>query len=61
MLVEDPIKARLLILLDMTIKLNINGDVRSGEFPWIETEPIIRDFDLITVDNFLLENSISIA
>jgi hypothetical protein len=39
----------------------INSDVVSWELPGVEVEPVIRHLDLVSIDNFLLENAISIS
>ena len=51
----------LLILSDITIELNIHCDVVSRELPGIKVKPVIRDFDLVTIDNLLLEDTISVS
>jgi trehalose-6-phosphatase len=33
----------------------------SGELPRVKVEPVIWDFDLITIDNFLLEDTVSVT
>jgi hypothetical protein len=33
----------------------------SGEFPGVEIKPVIGHFDLVAIDNLLLENTISIS
>ena len=32
-----------------------------GELPGVEVEPVIRNLDLISIDNFLLEDTVSVA
>ena len=48
------------VSVDLTIELNIDGDVMAWEFPWIEVQPIIRDFHLITIHNLLLEDTVPV-
>lgn len=33
----------------------------SGEFPRVEVKPVIRDLDLVSINDLLLENTISIS
>ena len=33
----------------------------SRELPGVEIEPVIRNLDLISIDNFLLEDTVSVA
>ena len=40
---------------------NLNSDIMAREFPWIKVKPIVGDFDLISVDDFLLENTVSVS
>lgn len=51
----------LLVLSHITIKLDVHCDVVSRELPGVEVEPVIRDLDLVPIDNFLLEDAISIT
>lgn len=39
----------------------INDDIMSRELPWIEVQPIVRDLDLISIYDFLLENTITVS
>ena len=39
----------------------INCDVVPGELPGIKVKPVVRHLNLIPIDNFLLENTISIS
>jgi len=64
-------------LVDIAVKLNlksqpssevlerasthIDRDVVSGEFPWVKVKPVVRNLDLITIDNLLLEDAIAIT
>ena len=50
-----------LVLPDVSIELNVNGDVMSGKLPGIEIEPVIRYLNLITIDDLLFEDTIFIA
>lgn len=40
---------------------HINDNIVSGKLPRIEVQPIVRNLDLISVDNLLLEDTISIS
>lgn len=39
----------------------IDSNVVSWELPGVEVKPVIRHLDLVSIDNFLLENAISIS
>ena len=41
--------------------MNVHGDIVSGKFPRVEVQPIVRYLYLISVDNFLLKDTISIT
>ena len=41
--------------------MDVNSHVMSRKFPGIEVEPIIRDFNLKTVNELLLEYSVPIT
>lgn len=40
---------------------NIHNDIVSWKFPGIEVKPVIRNLNLVSVHNFLLENTIAIS
>ena len=40
---------------------DIHGDIMSGKFPRIKVEPVIGHFNLIAIDNLLLEDTIPIS
>ena len=46
---------------DITVELNVYGDVMSGKFPRVEVQPIVRDLYLKTVDDFLLKDTVSVT
>jgi hypothetical protein len=68
---------RILVFSDMAIELNletismfrscgrgetyIHNDIVSWKFPRIEVKPVIRNLNLVSVHNFLLENTIAIS
>ena len=39
----------------------IYNDIMSGEFPRIEIEPVIGNFNLVAINNLLLENTIAVS
>lgn len=39
----------------------INRDVVAGELPGVKVQPIVGNLNLVTVDDFLLEDSVSVA
>ena len=45
----------------MTVELNVHSDIVSGELPRVEVQPIIWYFYLVSVDNLLLEDTISVT
>lgn len=51
----------LLVLANVAIKLNVYRNVMSRKLPRIQVEPIVGHFDLISVDDILLENSVPVA
>lgn len=40
---------------------HVHGDVLSGELPGVEVKPVIRHFNLIAIDDLLLEDSVSVT
>ncbi len=46
---------------DITVELNVHCDIVPGKFPRIEIQPIIWNLDLVSVDNLLLEDAISVT
>lgn len=46
---------------DMTIELNVHSDIVPREFPRVEVQPIIWYLYLISVDDFLLKDAVSIT
>ena len=45
----------------MTVELNVHGDIVSGKLPRVEVQPIVRDFYLISVNDFLFKDAISVT
>lgn len=39
----------------------VNRDIVAGELPGVKVQPIVGNFHLVTVDDFLLEDSVSVA
>ena len=54
-------QSNVLVSRDMTVELNVHRDIMPRKFPRIEVQPIIWYLYLVAVDNFLLENTISIS
>ncbi len=49
-------------MFNFTVETNFIIDIQARNFPRIsEIEPIIREFHLITIDNFLSEDSVSVT
>ena len=46
---------------DVTVELNVHSDVMPGEFPRVEVQPVIWYLYLVSVDNLLLKDTISVA
>lgn len=51
----------ILVSGDMTIELDVHSDIVPGKFPWVEVQPIVWYLYLVSVDDFLLEDAISIT
>lgn len=49
------------VLVHPAVELDIDRDIVSWEFPWVEVQPVVRDLDLIAVFNLLFEDTISIS
>lgn len=49
------------MLLYVSIELNVDSDVMSRKFPGVEVQPIVWDFNLITVDDLLFENTVLVS
>ena len=50
-----------LVFLNKAIELDVYGDVVPWKLPRVEVKPVIWDFDLIAVDDLLLEDSIFVS
>ena len=49
-------------LSDVTVEAHGVDDIRALNLPWIaELEPVVGDFNLLSVDNLLFEDSIIVA
>lgn len=48
-------------LVNVPVELDIDRDIVAREFPRIEVEPVIGNLDLVTVDDFLLKDTIAVA
>lgn len=46
---------------DVTVELNVHRDIVPGEFPRVEVQPIVWYLYLVSVDNLLLEDTISVT
>ena len=51
----------ILPLVGVAIELDVYGDFMAWELPWVEIKPIIRDLDLIAINDLLLEDTIAIS
>ena len=47
----------LLVFVDMPKELDVDSNVMTGELPWVEVKPVVRDFDLISINDFLFEDT----
>ena len=45
----------------VAVELDVNCDVVSLKFPWVEVEPVIWDFNLVSVNDLLLEDTVSVS
>lgn len=50
-----------LILPNVPIKLNLDCHVMTGEFPRIKVEPVIWNLHLVSIDDLLLEDAVSVS
>lgn len=39
----------------------VDGDIVTGELPGVKVQPVVRHFDLVTVNDFLFEDSVSVT
>ena len=46
---------------NITVELDVHGDIVPRKFPRVEVQPIIGYFNLVAVDDFLLEDTVSIT
>ena len=46
---------------NMTVELDVHGDIVPREFPRVKVQPIIGYFNLVAVDDFLLEDTVSVT
>lgn len=58
---DDLLAIVVCVFVHPAVELDIDRDIVSWEFPWVEVKPVVRDFDLIAVLNLLLEDTISIS
>ena len=54
-------RASILVSRDIAVELNVHSDIVPGKFPRVEVQPIIWYFYLESVDNLLLEDTISVT
>ena len=47
--------------VDVAVKLDVDSDIVSLELPRVEVKPVVRDFNLISIDNLLLKDTVSVA
>lgn len=51
----------IIVLADMAVELDVNRHIVSGELPGVEIEPVVGHFDLVAVDDLLLEDTIPVS
>jgi len=51
----------LLILPDVSIELDLDCHVMTGELPWVKVEPVIWNLHLVSIDDLLLEDAVSVS
>ncbi len=49
------------MLVDISVELNVDCDIVSREFPGVEVQPVVRNLDLVTIHNLLLEYTILVT
>lgn len=49
------------MLVHVSVELDIDCDVVSGKLPGIEVQPVIWDFNLVAIHNFLLEYAVFVS
>ena len=47
--------------VDLAVELNVNYNVMALELPWVEVQPVVGNFDLVSVDNLLLKDTVAVA
>lgn len=50
-----------LVFSNITIELDVYGDVVPWKLPGVEVKPVIWDLDLVAIDDLLLEDSIFVS
>lgn len=50
-----------LVLPHITKELDVDRDVVASELPRVEVKPIVRNLDLITINNLLLEDTVFVS
>jgi hypothetical protein len=45
----------------MTVELDIHPDIVSRKLPRVEVQPVVWDLDLVAIDDFLLEDTVSVT
>ncbi len=54
-------RACLLKLSNITIKLDLDCHIMTGKFPRIKVEPVIWNLHLVSIDDLLLEDAVSVS
>lgn len=49
------------VFVDPAVELDVNCDIVSRELPRVEVKPVVRNLDLVSVVNLLLENTVSVS
>lgn len=53
--------ADLRLSADIAVELYVHSDVVSGEFPRIEIQPVVWNFYLVSIHDFLLEYAVPVS
>lgn len=49
------------VFVDPAVELNVDSNIISREFPWVEVKPVIGNFDLVPIINLLLKDTVSVS
>jgi len=51
----------LLILPNVSVELDFDSHIMTWEFPWVKVQPVVWDLHLVSIDDLLLEDTISVS